>query len=67
MFHVAATFDGATTRSRAIARPRIAIIDDYQRVSLGFADWGRLDADVHLVCHRRGVGHGSSCLQPGYR
>lgn len=35
-------------RSGAIPRPRIAIIDDYQRVALGFADWGRLDADVQF-------------------
>jgi phosphoglycerate dehydrogenase-like enzyme len=25
---------------------RIAVLDDYQRVAAGFADWGRLDADV---------------------
>jgi len=40
--------DERIMRSGAIPRPRIAIIDDYQRVALGFADWGRLGADVQV-------------------
>ena len=35
-------------RSDTIPRPQIAILDDYQQVALGFADWDRLDADVRV-------------------
>lgn len=27
---------------------RLAILDDYQGVALGLADWGRLDAEIHV-------------------
>lgn len=34
--------------SGAIPKLKIAIIDDYQRVALGYADWGGLDADLQV-------------------
>jgi hypothetical protein len=45
--------DQNRTRASRVGRVRIAILDDYQRVALGCADWASLGADEIVPLHGR--------------